>query len=54
MTEPLQQCDTCRREVPESETIRAETFGALDTERWQTLCCPHCGARLETVFVGQG
>ncbi len=45
-------CDTCDREVPSSDARRRETYGGLDPEKWQTLCCPHCGDRLRTVFVG--
>jgi uncharacterized protein (UPF0212 family) len=26
-------------------------MGDLDPTKWQTLCCPHCGNRLKTVFV---
>ena len=46
------QCDTCGREVRPAEAIRTETYAGLDPEKWQTLCCPNCGSRLETVFVG--
>jgi DNA-directed RNA polymerase subunit RPC12/RpoP len=45
-------CDTCDREVPSDEATRGETMGDLDPETWQTLSCPHCGNRLQTVFVG--
>jgi hypothetical protein len=27
-------------------------MGGLDPDKWQTLCCPDCGSRLKTVFVG--
>jgi|GEM_PF-1154852 len=47
-----EECDTCGRSVTADEAIRRETIGGLDTDRWQTLCCPDCGARLRTVFVG--
>lgn len=45
-------CDTCDRDVPRSEARRTETYGGLDPAKWQTLCCPDCGSRLKTVFVG--
>jgi DNA-directed RNA polymerase subunit RPC12/RpoP len=44
-------CDTCGREVDRSEATRTATYGNLDSDRWQTLCCPDCGSRLKTVFV---
>ncbi|WP_200830872.1 hypothetical protein [Haloarcula mannanilytica] len=47
-----EECDTCGRSVTVDEAIRRETVGDLDSDRWQTLCCPDCGARLRTVFVG--
>lgn len=34
-----------------AEATRTETYGDLDASRWQTLCCPARGSRLETVFV---
>lgn len=34
-----------------AEATRTETDGDLDASGWQTLCCPGCGSRLETVFV---
>jgi DNA-directed RNA polymerase subunit RPC12/RpoP len=46
------ECDTCGREVAVEEARRSETIGDLDPSKWQTLCCPHCGSRLKTVFVG--
>lgn len=46
------ECDTCQRAVATDEATRTETMGDLDRTRWQTLCCPHCGSRLKTVFVG--
>lgn len=45
-------CDTCDRRVARDEATRTETMGDLDPTTWQTLCCPHCGGRLKTVFVG--
>lgn len=44
-------CDTCEREVARAEAVRTETYGDLDPEKWQSLCCPDCGRKLETVFV---
>jgi hypothetical protein len=46
------QCDTCDAVVDVAEARRSETYGGLDPTTWQTLCCPHCGSRLKTVFVG--
>lgn len=46
------RCDNCGREVRRTDAVRRETMADLDPESWQTLCCPHCGARLKTVFVG--
>jgi DNA-directed RNA polymerase subunit RPC12/RpoP len=45
-------CDTCDATVDVTDARRSETYGDLDPTRWQTLCCPHCGSRLQTVFVG--
>ena len=45
-------CETCDVEVAGEEARRTETVGDLDPTKWQTLCCPHCGSRLKTVFVG--
>jgi hypothetical protein len=45
-------CDACDRDVPRTEAIRTGTFGDLDPERWQAFCCPGCGRKLKTVFVG--
>ncbi|MFB6162052.1 MAG: hypothetical protein ABEJ86_01235 [Halococcoides sp.] len=45
-------CPNCGAGVEHAEAIRTETMGDLDTDRWQTLCCPSCGARLKTIFVG--
>ena len=49
--DPL-RCETCGRTVPLEAAVRTRTYGDLDPERWQTLCCPDCGRRLKTVFVG--
>ncbi|MFC6862747.1 hypothetical protein ACFQGE_04645 [Halomicroarcula sp. GCM10025817] len=46
------ECGTCDRSVRAAAAIRPSTYGGLDEDRWETLCCPHCGARLTTVFVG--
>jgi Zn finger protein HypA/HybF involved in hydrogenase expression len=46
------QCDTCGAAVAVDEARRTETYGGLDPDTWQTLCCPTCGSRLKTVFVG--
>ncbi|MFQ3318524.1 MAG: DNA-directed RNA polymerase subunit RPC12/RpoP [Natronomonas sp.] len=46
-------CDTCDLEVAHEDAIRTETMGDLDPTNWQTLCCPNCGTRLKTVFVGE-
>jgi hypothetical protein len=51
MDDPL-TCDTCRSTVDPSDATRRETMGGLDPTTWQTLCCPTCGGRLKTVFVG--
>jgi hypothetical protein len=45
-------CSQCDREVDPEEATRRTTYGDLDEDRWQTLCCPECGPRLKTVFVG--
>ncbi|GGN98546.1 hypothetical protein [Haloarcula pellucida] len=50
MTDARFDCDTCGRTVARAEADVSGTFGDLDG--WHTLCCPHCGARLRTVFVG--
>ena len=52
MTDDTFYCDTCERDVTRAEARRSETYGGLDPEKWQTLCCPDCGGRLKTVFVG--
>lgn len=45
-------CENCGTEVAFEEARRTKTVGGLDPEKWQTLCCPNCGTRLKTVFVG--
>jgi len=52
MSEDDLHCDTCRQVVTRDEATRTATYGGLDTDTWQTLCCPDCGSRLKTVFVG--
>jgi Zn finger protein HypA/HybF involved in hydrogenase expression len=47
------ECDTCDRTVDADAAVRRETMGDLDPTKWQTFCCPHCGNRLKTVFVGK-
>jgi exosome complex RNA-binding protein Csl4 len=46
------ECDTCGTTADRETAIRTKTMGGLDETKWQTLCCPNCGARLKTVFVG--
>ncbi|QZP38788.1 hypothetical protein [Halobaculum magnesiiphilum] len=46
-------CDNCGAEFTSAEATRTETMGGLDADAWQTLCCPTCGARVKTVFVGR-
>jgi len=46
-------CETCEQSVAREDVIRTETMGGLDPKKWQTFCCPDCGNRLETVFVGE-
>jgi len=45
-------CENCGSSVERAEATRTETYGNLDRDAWQVLCCPHCGERLQTVFVG--
>ena len=44
-------CSACDRAVARSEAVRTGTYGDLDPEKWQSLCCPDCGRKLKTVFV---
>lgn len=46
-------CEECGETVPRKAATRTGTMGSLDPTTWQTLCCPACGARLKTVFVGR-
>lgn len=52
MTDETLPCEACGETVPRDAATRRETMGSLDPTKWQTLCCPTCGARLKTVFVG--
>ena len=52
MPEDTLFCDTCERSVDREKARRTETYGNLDPKKWQVLCCPDCGNRLKTVFVG--
>ncbi|QZX98515.1 hypothetical protein [Halobaculum rubrum] len=45
-------CDDCGTGFRTSEATRTRTMGGLDPDAWQTLCCPACGVRVKTVFVG--
>lgn len=45
-------CEACERTVEREAAIRRKTVGDLDPSTWQTLCCPRCGRRMKTVFVG--
>ena len=44
--------DTCGSAMPAEAAVRRETMGDLDPTTWQTFCCPNCGSRPKTVFVG--
>jgi DNA-directed RNA polymerase subunit RPC12/RpoP len=46
-------CDDCGTTFAASAATRTATMGGLDADAWQTLCCPNCGARVKTVFVGR-
>jgi len=52
MSEETVRCDACEADVARADAVRTETMGDLDPTTWQTLCCPTCGRRLKTVFVG--
>lgn len=47
------ECATCERVVAFEDARRTKTMGGLEPTKWQTLCCPHCGSRLKTVYVGE-
>jgi hypothetical protein len=51
-TDDTFECGACDAVVALADAHRAETMGDLDPATWQPLCCPDCGTRLETVFVG--
>lgn len=46
------ECDTCGTAVRFEDARRTKTMGGLAPTTWQTLCCPRCGSRLKTVYVG--
>lgn len=48
--DPL-ECE-CGAIVAPGDATRAKTYGDLDPSKWQALCCPTCGRKLQTVFVG--
>ncbi|MDF9745794.1 hypothetical protein [Natrinema salsiterrestre] len=52
-TDDTFECDACGNRVSVDEARRTKTMGGLDPTRWQTVCCPACGSRLKTVFVGE-
>lgn len=45
-------CEGCGAIVTFEDARRSKTIGGLDPTTWQTLCCPECGTRLKTVYVG--
>lgn len=45
-------CVNCGSTVDSADATRSKTMGDLDPSKWQTLCCPTCGGRLKTIFVG--
>jgi len=51
-SDPL-KCESCDATVPIDEARRTKTMGGLDPMKWQTLCCPSCGSRLQTIYVGE-
>ncbi|WP_169924364.1 hypothetical protein [Natrinema ejinorense] len=52
-TDDSLECGSCGETVPFDDARRTKTIGGLDPATWQTLCCPSCGSRLKTVFVGE-
>lgn len=46
-------CDNCGADFTSVGATRTETMGGLDADAWQTLCCPACGVRVKTVFMGR-
>jgi uncharacterized protein (UPF0212 family) len=53
MEEDPLHCPVCETDIDIDEATVCGTMGDLDPEKWQTLCCPHCGQRLKTVFIGE-
>jgi len=47
------ECDACSRVVAFDDVIRTKPMAGIDPTKWQTLCRPNCGRRLETVYVGR-
>ncbi len=45
-------CENCGTRFERATAIRRETIGGLDPDKWQTFCCPECGVKVKTVFVG--
>lgn len=45
-------CDNCGADFDSGGATRTATMGDLNSDTWQTLCCPGCGARVKPVFVG--
>lgn len=52
MAEDDHVCEACGRAFDRDEATRTETYADLDATKWQSLCCPDCGRKVETVFVG--
>jgi DNA-directed RNA polymerase subunit RPC12/RpoP len=52
VSEETYTCEACGAEITREAATRTQTMGDLDPSKWQTLCCPACGRRLRTVFVG--
>jgi len=52
-TDDTFDCQSCGETVPFDEARRTKTMGGLDPTKWQTLCCPSCGSRLQTIYVGE-
>ena len=46
-------CEGCGAAIALEDARRTKTIGGLDPTKWQTLCCPDCGSRLQTVYVGE-
>ncbi len=46
------ECGGCDRVVTTGEARRTKPMADIDSTTWQTLCCPGCGTRLKTVYVG--